>query len=381
MRDKRLISAFLEVPLEEFIPQQYRDTARIYDDSPSLFYYLNRDNYRTISAPHMISIMLQGLSLKENDDLLILGAKSGYIAALAHKLAPKGEIVILEANSDVANITSDNLKKLNLHDQITVVVKNPLEGMKELSPWQKILVTGAIKQERIHPLLKQLDKDEGVLYAPIGEDFIQVYTQILRAGDEEFYGKKQLQVRFTPLMTQIELDELQLITDFDELEEVEIKEDPSKIDKTFSKFEERISVKYDPVEEFRFEPSLKLQEPEVDLSERDAVITSLEKISEILKKLKKEGDIENCFSCMDDMESQIEILMEHKKNFNLKMKKLQNLINQIRSYNIIRKEFEIKENPDSELINKKVEVINKQIELINDLNKLISNELDRLKKI
>ena len=67
-----------------------------------MFYFLNEDNYRTISAPHMISIMLQGLALEPKDDLLILGAKSGYIAALAHKLAPNGKILILEANSDIA---------------------------------------------------------------------------------------------------------------------------------------------------------------------------------------------------------------------------------------------------------------------------------------
>ena len=75
LKDKRLLSAFMEVPLEEFIPEQFRDPLRIYEDTPNLFYYLNRENYRTISAPHMISIMLQGLSLKDDDDLLILGAK------------------------------------------------------------------------------------------------------------------------------------------------------------------------------------------------------------------------------------------------------------------------------------------------------------------
>ena len=144
LKDKRLIKAFYEVPLEKFIPEPYIQEAKIYEDYPNLFYFQNRDNYRTISAPHMITIMLQGLALKTNDDLLILGAKSGYIAALAHKLAPKGEIIILEANSEVAKITSENLKKLNLHDNISVIVKNPLQGMPELSPWQKILVTGAI---------------------------------------------------------------------------------------------------------------------------------------------------------------------------------------------------------------------------------------------
>ena len=170
----------MEIPLEKFIPEQYINSVQLYEDRPALFYYdeTNPKNYRTISAPHMIVIMLQGLSLNRNDDLLILGAKSGYIAALAHKLAPKGDIVILEANSEIARITKQNLEKLKLDENIKIVVKNPLYGMAELSPWQKILVTGAIEQSKINPLLHQLDEDGGVLFAPVGLEMVQTYTQI-----------------------------------------------------------------------------------------------------------------------------------------------------------------------------------------------------------
>ncbi|MFX1260015.1 MAG: hypothetical protein ACFFAN_19370, partial [Promethearchaeota archaeon] len=341
LKDKRLFEAFLEVPLEDFIPRQYIDTAKIYEDIPNLFYYQNPDNYRTISAPHMISIMLQGLSLNENDDLLILGGKSGYIAALAHKLAPKGEIVILEANSEIAKIIDDNLKKLNLHDNITVNVKNPLLGMPDLSPWQKILVTGAIKQERIYPLLKQLDPSEGVLYAPIGEDFIQIYTQILRIK-EEYFGKKQLQVRFTPLMTQIELDELELITDF---EEVKIKDDPNKVEETIGSINEKVSIKYASsiLDKIDLKPISIHSSIKINLKQRDIVIDNLEKISQIVEILKKEEEIDICFKCVDDIEIQIENLKQYKKIFDLKIKKIQNILNQIRTYNIVRKDLQKKE--------------------------------------
>ena len=112
LKDKRLFKAFLEVKLEDFIPRVYQSQARIYEDIPSLFYNdrKNPENLRTISAPHMISIMLQGLVLEEDDELLILGAKSGYIAALAHRLSPKGNIVILEANSKIASLSGGGHK-------------------------------------------------------------------------------------------------------------------------------------------------------------------------------------------------------------------------------------------------------------------------------
>ncbi len=372
LRDKRLYKAFLEVPLEEFIPTQYLDPIKLYDDRPNLFYYLNPENYRTISAPHMIAIMLQGLTLGPSDDLLILGAKSGYISALAHKLAPKGEIIVLEANSDIAKVTSENLERLKLDNNITVIVKNPLHGMPELSPWQKILVTGAIRQSRIHPLLKQLDPNDGVLYAPIGEDFVQFYTQILRMN-EEFFGKRQLQVRFTPLVTQLELNELELITDFDELE---IKEDHSKIDQT-----ERIEVKYASkiFKEVQLQP-----EPEVkpvDIKQRDNVISHLEDIEKNIKNLKREGNIEKCFSCVENIESNLEILKNYKKTFEIKLKKMQNMLNQIRSYNIVRKDLENRELNDSSVIDKKIEIIKKQIAEINNLHEILRDEIERIRSL
>ncbi|MBD3214797.1 MAG: hypothetical protein GF311_19455 [Candidatus Lokiarchaeota archaeon] len=376
LTDKRLYKAFLEIPLEEFIPQNYQDPLKIYQDIPNLFYYHDPNNYRTISAPHMITIMLQGLALERDDDLLILGAKSGYIAALAHELAPQGEIIILEANSEIANLTEENLKKLELDHNITVIVKNPLEGMPDLTPWQKILVTGAIKQTRITPLLRQLDKNEGVIYAPIGEGLVQTYTQILRV-DNNFYGKKQLQVRFTPLMTQVELDELELITDLEEYEEVEVEINPKKVDKTL----EKINIKYETnvFDEISF--GEKGEEKPVGIKERDEAIEFLKDLDECASKFKREDDVNSCFENVEEMDAVIESLKTFKKDMGLKVKKIQNILNQIRSYNIVRKQFESRSIYDAEIIDKQAEIINKQMAQVNELEDIINAEIERLKKM
>ena len=379
LKDKRLIKAFIEVPLEKFIPDKYINVVKLYEDVPNLFYYdeHNPRNYRTISAPHMISIMLQGLALDTNDDLLILGAKSGYIAALAHKLAPKGEIVILEANSEIAKITSDNLKKLNLDDNITIILKNPLDGMPELSPWQKILVTGAIEQSKIHALLNQLDENGGVLFAPIGLEFVQTYTQILRQNDE-FYGKKQLQVKFSPLITQVELDDIELITD---LEEFEIKDDPMKVDETLKPFTQKLNIKYtkDILDDVIPEQPVKFEA--VDKKELDLILSFLVGIEKNVKNLKKEEDIDNCFNCVDEIEIYLNNLKKYKKSFEIKIKRMQNLLNQIRSCNIVRKELEKKAFSDSQVIDKKIDIINKQLEHVDDFLELLRKEIKKIKSI
>lgn len=369
LKDRRLYRAYMDIPLEEFIPQKYRDSVKLYKDIPNLFYYQDPQNYRTISAPHMITIMLQGLALKKDDDLLILGAKSGYISALAHELAPRGEIIILEANSEIAKITRENLEKLGLDKNITVIVKNPLEGMPDLSPWQKILVTGAIRQKRIHPLLRQLDPNEGVLYAPIGEELVQTYTQILRM-DGNFYGKKQLKVRFTPLMTKVELDDIKLAADVDQREEpVEIKHDPEKVDEAL----EEVKVKYasNIIDEINVEKQPKAEDLEPKLSEE--AVAFLRDLLDHAHCFKGEDNIESCVDLLQLMEGEMESLKTFKKDLGLKVKKITNLINNIKQYNNLRKELNQEGN-----IDRKGEVINKQMNEIDNLEELIRSEIERL---
>jgi len=359
LRDIRLFKAFLDVHLKEFVPKRLVNKIRIYDDAPVLFFFEeeNHETLRTISAPHMISIMLQELILKEDDDLLILGAKSGYIAALAHSLAPKGKILILEANADIARITTNNLKKLNLDGNIEVVRKNPLEGMPEFSPWQKILVTGAIKQERISSLLRQLDPNEGVLFAPIGENFIQVYTQIVRIG-EEYYGKKHLQVRFTPLITQIELDKLELITDIND-------------------FEIPIIYASDILKELKLEPfSESLSN---DIRPYKIYIAFLEKIESSIRLLKKEQALKTWQTYVKNFEIIIEILKKLKKEVEFNTDKIEKSLNQIRTYNLIREELDTSTVLDKNSIwNRKIEILKKQMDEISSLQNIIKKEINRI---
>jgi len=376
LKDIRLFRAFLDVSLEEFVPEEFAYHVRFYDDRPALFYHQNEKNYRTISAPHMISIMLQGLALKDKkDDLLILGAKSGYIAALAHKLAPEGKITILEANSEVARITTDNLEKLNYQDKIKVIVKNPLEGMPDLAPWQKILVTGAIKQEIIYSLLNQLDKKEGVLFAPIGEGQKQIYTQVLRI-DDEFFGKKQLEVRFTPLMTNIELDELELITDFSEFEE------PAEINKKKSDI---VTVIYasNILDDIELVPHPKIQLPKSEIKPRDIVITFLNFIEDAINAFRSEENAYQCHTYIDNISLLISVLENFKKKINLNFKKIKNSINHLKAFNLVRQEIASTEKSgiSSKNLDNKIDIVNKQLSEANKLQGIIKGEIKKMKKL
>jgi len=371
LRDIRLVKAFLDVPLKKFIPSELHSHFKIYNDAPVLFYLnkVNPETLRTISAPHMISIMLQQLLLEEDDDLLILGAKSGYIAALAHRLAPKGKIVILEANQEIAKITQDNLERNGLQDRVRVIVDNPLNGLPELTPWQKILVTGAIKQEKIIPLLLQLDSSDGVLFAPIGENFIQNYTQIIRIGNE-FYGKKHLQVRFTPLVTKIELDELKLVTEITEINPKDAHQ--------FSTEDIVINYSSDILDEVRLEPFSKSQTHEIN--PENVFLIALEYIDQTIDSLRENENLNYWTTSIDNIKIILDTLQRIKTNRNDATEYFINNINQIKSYNLIRKELEKGKLSETTPLKREIDVIGKQMRDVKILQKNIKEEIKKIKK-
>jgi len=358
LKDKRLFKAFLDENIENFIPEEFIFHAGFFNDRPSLFYHQDVNNYRTISAPHMISIMLQGLLINEqNEDLLILGAKSGYIAALAHKLAPLGTITIVEANSEIAKITLDNLKKQKYEEGINVVVKNPLEGVPELGPWKKILVTGAIAQERIYPLLEQLDPNEGVLFAPIGEEMIQTYTQILRIN-EDYFGKKQLNVQFSPLMTNIELDELELVTDFEVYTE----------DNEFESLDEKkkpIEIKYTSsiLDEVNLIPTANLNKNQLFIKPNDITSVFLKYIDELLDSMKNSINKTIIDNILEKIETVLQIFEKFKDKVNINLKKVRS------SFNHLNKQLELKDDKLSM----------KSLEDLDEFQKIIKIELEKFR--
>ena len=119
-------------------------------------------------------------------------------------------------------------------------------------------------------------------------------------------------------MTQIELDELELITDFELLDEFEIKDDPNKVDQTLSKVKEKISIKYtssifDEIE-LKPQPKFHISNEKISDKQREEVLTYLEKIEIIIVKLKKEDNIAGCFDFIDNIETQLENLKKFKKD-------------------------------------------------------------------
>ena len=107
----------------------------------------------------------------------------------------------------------------------------------------------------------------------------------------------------------------------------------------------------------------------------------MEIAGENILKLKEEENIEECFRIVDKIEQIFGDLKSSKKTFEIKIKKMQQILNQIRSYNIIRKELEKKDLSNSARVEQKLVIINKQIEEINILLSILKSEKKRLESV
>ena len=435
LHDSRIARSFIEVPLQDFIPTRLLNKKQIYMDIPQLFWYKNIQNKRTISAPHMIVIMLENLDLKPKDNLLILGSKSGYISSIAAHLCSEGEIFILEAIEEIVGFTKDNLKRTGFGKNITIMHQNPLFGLKESAPWQKILVTGQIMKEDLDIVLDQLDPNDGVLFAPIGDMFQQKFMRITRRENDFFY-KDIGDVVFGPLDIEpytTSLDNEEPLPDFNEFKRlnprlpITFKLDLDETDERFQDVIKELFMK-NMQENEGDDDDLICEECEKISLDQGGVISLLalsdildieiEKIEEILKKSKK-GTIKKVdpnmllnavFMIKTDLnKKKIEEIKEKLKaiqdylieikneinikinaetlktinslmdelnkypEFNLKNKKMKNLLNSVQTKNITLARLK------DQLDEKGVELMDKytreQIEFIDELLDLIKGEI------
>ena len=151
--------AFLETPRELFVPDRIKKYA--YIDSP-----LEIGKGQTISAPHMVAIMVEALDIKKGQKILEIGAGSGYHAAIVAKLVgKKGHVYTIDRFKDLAENAKENLKNAKITN-VTVETGDGSEGLQKYAPYDRIYVTCAAP-DIPPPLIKQLSEN-GKLMIPVG---------------------------------------------------------------------------------------------------------------------------------------------------------------------------------------------------------------------
>ena len=140
------------------------DIDGFYHDRPVVFLETTNGGVKTISAPHMIVTLLHHLELSAGQEVVVYGAKGGYICALiAHILGEEGHVTVLDPSVEVISHLSSSLRgypTVECH----VIQETPNVNLPELN---RVLVTGQIGS--LPDWLKDGLTDGGFAIAPIGD--------------------------------------------------------------------------------------------------------------------------------------------------------------------------------------------------------------------
>jgi protein-L-isoaspartate(D-aspartate) O-methyltransferase len=134
--DKRLLDAFFAIRRELFVPENLRAVAYVDEDLPL-------GEGRHLMEPMVAARLLQAAAIERTDTALIIGAGTGYEAALVAVLARS--VVALEEDPELARRARAALVE---HSIASVsVVEAPLaQGHRERAPYEVIFFCGAVAE-------------------------------------------------------------------------------------------------------------------------------------------------------------------------------------------------------------------------------------------
>jgi protein-L-isoaspartate(D-aspartate) O-methyltransferase len=156
--DSRIIDAMMELPREAFVPENKRALA-----------YLDLDldvseggaAKRFLIKPVVTGKLLQAAEIKPTDTVLVAGCATGYVAALASKLA--GQVTAIESDPSLAAKAKEVLAQLGLGN-VTVRAADAAEGDPAGAPYDVIFLNGAteIVPDRLYSQLREGGRLVGV---------------------------------------------------------------------------------------------------------------------------------------------------------------------------------------------------------------------------
>ena len=172
LKSRKVIEAMEKVPREIFVPESQKRFA--YEDMPLEIGY-----GQTISAPHMVAIMLEELDLYEDSKVLEIGTGTGYHAALAATIANKGKIYTIERVKELAERARKNFEMLGIKN-VEVFVGDGSCGLEKHAPYTHIYATCAAPSIPA-PLIQQLG-DNGKLLIPVGRVYGELWEVKKKGG-------------------------------------------------------------------------------------------------------------------------------------------------------------------------------------------------------
>ena len=144
------------------------DLEGFWHDKPIPFLFTGFGATRTISAPHMIATLLHHLEITIGQDIMLIGSKGGYLAAIIDRMVGKdGTVTILEPHDEVRLHTEERLEKHLCSGVIKLLRPNDVSEIERLSGgFARVLITGSVRE--IPDSIGDLVIDGGFVLGPFG---------------------------------------------------------------------------------------------------------------------------------------------------------------------------------------------------------------------
>ena len=190
IRSEAVKRAFLKYPRYLFVEEKYRKYAHL--DEP-----LPIPAGQTISAPHMVAIMLELAELKPGMNILEIGTGSGWNATLISELV-KTDVYTVERIPELVEFARRNLERAGAKN-VHVILGDGTLGFPPKAPYDRILVTAGAP-DIPKPLVEQL-KPGGKLIIPVGSYHLwQDLLEVIKLEDGSIKVKNHGGVAFVPLI-------------------------------------------------------------------------------------------------------------------------------------------------------------------------------------
>ena len=133
--DENIINAFATVPREAFVGRNQRAIAYVDEDLPL-------PGGRCMMEAMVLARLIQALAVGKDDNVLVVGAATGYGAAIMARLA--GSVIAVETRTQMVEKAQETLVSIGTDN--AVAIKGRLtEGFANEGPYDAILIEGAVE--------------------------------------------------------------------------------------------------------------------------------------------------------------------------------------------------------------------------------------------
>jgi protein-L-isoaspartate(D-aspartate) O-methyltransferase len=164
-----VIAAMGALPRESFAPAQYRAVAYM-DRSITL------GGGRAMNPPLATGMMLQHANITPQDNVLLIGAGTGYVAALLAQRA--GKVVAVEETPALFALAQASLSTV---PNVALVHANLTEGAAQFGPYSVIIIDGAVGEIPV-ALLAQLQDGGRIITGVMDGKVSRIAHGIARGG-------------------------------------------------------------------------------------------------------------------------------------------------------------------------------------------------------